>query len=311
MNSVRLRISFGCRFQLRKRALVGSLFLAAAVAQLVHEDRGHPLREKQKSEARCHDRIGLGGRRSDETTVLPRLAIDEISRSLAIPVMRPEETMGGEPSRAFDTVEEVQGPHSSLLARIDSDREMPPKPFDAAAQGAIGVRRPVAAFGRAVRIQIVFARVEHLFADLQRPDAGAGHAAGAGLADMISPPAVPILGLDEVGLRQFPSPAVDGDFCHGRLAQRQQGELRVAVVFRSQAAAVVPHPNVIAAEDLETFEPAGQALNPQEVPIRLLGGRQRHEHHGALISLKTALRFVRRSQKSQPLCDDRIIGGHS
>src|SRR6185437_7664196 len=88
----------------------------------------------------------------------------------------------------------------------------------------------LAAAANAIAVDFGVAAIQPVGGDDHRRNAGARHAAGAGLSGLVAPRAVGLLGAGPIVERQSPGLVADRDPDAFGLVQRQQRELGVRVV---------------------------------------------------------------------------------
>ena len=118
------------------------------------------------------------------------------------------------------------------------------------------------------------ARFERGGGDGEAADAGAGHAAGSGVAGDVAPGAVFVLCAGANSLRECPGFAADFDADALAIVEGENGELGIAVV--AAGARVGPGAFALAIFDLVGFEP----LHIPADDGACLLGRGGTEHHG-------------------------------
>ena len=279
-------MSLGCRFQLGSVSASARRSLLSAVIELVDQDRGEPLRQKQERKTRGDDLVGF--RRGEGRVPAPpqsRLPFDQVAGPFAVPIVIAEEPLARKAAGPLDAIQVIENPARSV-SRIHADGKIAFEPFHGMTQRGRRARRFIAALWCPVRVGVVSGRAEHLLADDQRADARAGHAARAGVALVIAPTAIAVLGIDEMLEREFPGLAADFDAGNRRLAESEDGKLGVAVVFAAASVGtvtVIPHSRVRTAGGLHAFEPFGQRGDSQLVAVPILGRDEGHQHERRFI----------------------------
>ena len=167
--------------------------VAFAVLHFGHDDRATAFREEQERHRGADARVAFGVPVSFPVVRERILFADEHLGAFAIPIVFADEAMGGEAAGAFEAVEIVveTGLAAAGGARVVIDGEATAEPVDGAVEFVVvdmwAAADDVAVFDGGV------AGFKRGGGDGEAADAGAGHAAGAGVAGDVAPGAVFVL----------------------------------------------------------------------------------------------------------------------
>ena len=232
-----------------------------------------PLDKKQQRQRGADVRIALGVPAAVPVVRERILLADEKLGAFAVPIVVADEAAGGEPAGALQAVEIVVQRRLPAAGgrglRVDREtlRRASRSPRSSL---SIVLVRPAA--DDAAVLDGGVARFERGRADGQPADAGARHAAGAGVAGHVAPGAVGVLRAAPVVGGQLPGFAADFGADALGVVQGEHGELRVAVVAaraRDTTRSPCAAPSLIWC----LLEPADVAADEQHVLLGLGGGR--------------------------------------